>query len=71
MPAMTEYHEPIHDVMDRDEALGLMSVIYTQVTWAGRRWETDADGMRTALAAHDEVLAGRPRLWAACGFFDA
>ena len=30
--------------------------MFTDVEGSTRRWEADADGMRTALAAHDEVL---------------
>ena len=30
--------------------------MFTDVEGSTRRWEADADGMRVALAAHDEVL---------------
>ena len=30
--------------------------MFTDVEGSTRRWEADADGMRIALAAHDEVL---------------
>ena len=30
--------------------------MFTDVEGSTRRWETDADAMRAALAAHDEVL---------------
>ena len=33
-----------------------MTFLFTDVEGSTRRWETDADGMRAALAAHDEVL---------------
>ncbi|MBX7432838.1 adenylate/guanylate cyclase domain-containing protein [Mycobacterium sp. Y57] len=34
-----------------------MTFLFTDVEGSTRRWEDDADGMRAALAAHDEVLA--------------
>ena len=33
-------------------------VLFTDVEGSTRRWEGDADAMRLALAAHDEVLRG-------------
>ena len=33
-----------------------MTFLFTDVEGSTRRWEADADGMRVALAAHDEVL---------------
>ena len=33
-----------------------MTFLFTDVEGSTRRWEADADGMRTALAAHDDVL---------------
>ena len=33
-----------------------MTFLFTDVEGSTRRWENDADGMRLALAAHDEVL---------------
>src|ERR1700738_3562532 len=35
---------------------GVVTFLFTDVEGSTRRWEADADGMRTALAAHDEVL---------------
>jgi predicted ATPase/class 3 adenylate cyclase len=35
---------------------GVVTFLFTDVEGSTRRWETDADGMRLALAAHDEVL---------------
>ncbi len=35
---------------------GLVTFLFTDVEGSTRRWEADADGMRVALAAHDEVL---------------
>ena len=35
---------------------GVVTFLFTDVEGSTRRWETDADGMRIALAAHDEVL---------------
>ena len=32
--------------------------MFTDVEGSTRRWEKDAEGMRAALAAHDEVLHG-------------
>ena len=32
--------------------------MFTDVEGSTRRWEADADGMRAALSAHDEVLRG-------------
>ena len=37
---------------------GVVTFLFTDVEGSTRRWETDADGMRVALAAHDEVLHG-------------
>jgi predicted ATPase len=34
----------------------VVTFLFTDVEGSTRRWETDADGMRKALAAHDEVL---------------
>jgi predicted ATPase/class 3 adenylate cyclase len=36
--------------------LGVVTFLFTDVEGSTRRWETDADGMREALAVHDEVL---------------
>jgi predicted ATPase/class 3 adenylate cyclase len=35
---------------------GVVTFLFTDVEGSTRRWETDADGMAAALAAHDEVL---------------
>ena len=35
-----------------------MTFLFTDVEGSTRRWEADAEGMRPALAAHDEVLRG-------------
>jgi class 3 adenylate cyclase len=35
---------------------GVVTFLFTDVEGSTRRWETDADGMRIALATHDEVL---------------
>src|ERR1700751_5356131 len=35
---------------------GVVTFLFTDVEGSTRRWETDADGMRKALAAHDDVL---------------
>ena len=34
----------------------MVTFLFTDVEGSTRRWEADADGMRVALAAHDEVL---------------
>ena len=34
----------------------MVTFLFTDVEGSTRRWEADADGMRGALAAHDEVL---------------
>ncbi len=35
---------------------GTVTFLFTDIEGSTRRWEVDADGMRGALAAHDEVL---------------
>jgi class 3 adenylate cyclase len=35
---------------------GVVTFLFTDIEGSTRRWESDADGMREALAAHDEVL---------------
>ena len=35
---------------------GVVTFLFTDVEGSTRRWETDAEAMRAALAAHDEVL---------------
>jgi len=35
---------------------GVVTFLFTDVEGPTRRWEKDADAMRAALAAHDEVL---------------
>ncbi|MGO9692955.1 MAG: ATP-binding protein [Mycobacterium sp.] len=35
---------------------GVVTFLFTDVEGSTRRWEDDAEGMRAALAAHDEVL---------------
>jgi predicted ATPase/class 3 adenylate cyclase len=35
---------------------GVVTFLFTDVEGSTRRWEADADGMRVALAAHNEVL---------------
>jgi predicted ATPase len=37
---------------------GVVTFLFTDVEGSTRRWEADAEGMRTALASHDEVLRG-------------
>src|ERR1700686_3795007 len=35
---------------------GVLTFLLTDVEGSTRRWEADAEGMRAALAAHDEAL---------------
>src|ERR1700730_13886727 len=35
---------------------GVVTFLFTDIEGSTRRWEADADAMRAALAAHDEVL---------------
>ena len=35
---------------------GVVTFLFTDIEGSTRRWETDPDAMRLALAAHDEVL---------------
>ena len=35
---------------------GVVTFLFTDVEGSTRRWEADAEAMRVALAAHDEVL---------------
>ncbi len=35
---------------------GVVTFLFTDIEGSTRRWETDADAMRSALAAHDKVL---------------
>ena len=45
---------------------GVVTFLFTDVEGSTRRWEADAEEMRAALVAHDEVLRtaieGAPRL---------
>ena len=36
----------------------MVTFLFTDVEGSTRRWESDAQAMRVALAAHDEVLRG-------------
>ena len=36
----------------------MVTFLFTDVEGSTRRWEANADAMRAALAAHDEVLRG-------------
>ena len=35
---------------------GVVTFLFTDIEGSTRRWEADAEGMRAALATHDEVL---------------
>ena len=38
---------------------GVVTFLFTDIEGSTRRWEADADAMRAALLAHDEVLRSR------------
>src|SRR4029077_2495961 len=44
------------DAMTAAAPSGVVTFLFTDVEGSTRRWETDAEGMRVALAAHDKVL---------------
>ena len=44
------------DAMTAAAPSGVVTFLFTDVEGSTRRWEADADGMRVALVAHDEVL---------------
>ena len=46
------------DVVTVAAPSGVVTFLFTDVEGSTRRWEADADAMRIALAAHDEVLRG-------------
>ena len=46
------------DAMTAAAPSGVVTFLFTDVEGSTRRWEADADGMRAALAAHDQVLRG-------------
>jgi class 3 adenylate cyclase len=37
---------------------GVVTFLFTDVEGSTRRWENDANAMRAAMAAHDNVLRG-------------
>ncbi len=43
---------------DKDTAApsGVVTFLFTDIEGSTRRWEADADGMRAALAAHDDLI---------------
>ena len=43
---------------DQDTAVptGVVTFLFTDIEGSTRRWEADADQMRSALAAHDELM---------------
>src|SRR3984893_12435435 len=47
---------------------GVVTFLFTDVEGSTRRWENDADAMRAALAAHDEVLRNAIEAHAGCLF---
>ena len=36
--------------------MSILTFLFTDIEGSTRRWESDADEMRTALAAHDELM---------------
>ena len=44
---------------------GVVTFLITDIEGSTRRWEADADSMRAALKAHDEVLRTARVLYAA------
>ena len=44
------------EVLDAVRPSGTVTFLFTDVEGSTRRWESDPDGMRRALAAHDDVL---------------
>ena len=44
------------DAMTAAAPSGVVTFLFTDIEGSTRRWEADADAMRAALAAHDEVL---------------
>jgi len=55
---LPEHQEPaVNDSQRRAvPPSGVVTFLFTDVEGSTRRWEADADAMRAALAAHDEVL---------------
>jgi hypothetical protein len=47
---------------------GVITFLFTDIEGSTRRWEADADVMRSALAVHDDVL--RKAVEAHAGWFD-
>lgn len=39
-----------------DAPSGIVTFLFTDIEGSTRRWEADADGMRSALSDHDDVL---------------
>ncbi len=48
--------ESCHDIDVVSEPSGVVTFLFTDIEGSTRRWEADADSMRAALVAHDEVL---------------
>src|SRR5271168_1855918 len=59
-PAAVHYRGKLTTVVDSAPApaapSGVMTFLFTDIEGSTRRWEADAEAMRVALAAHDEVL---------------
>jgi hypothetical protein len=41
-----------------DPPSGVVTFVFTDIEGSTRRWDADADGMRAAVAAHNDVLRG-------------
>jgi len=50
------WHSACVSVPPAAEPSGVVTFLFTDVEGSTRRWESDADAMRIALAAHDETL---------------
>jgi class 3 adenylate cyclase len=46
----------------------VVTFLFTDVEGSTRRWDADAEGMRMALAAHDEVLRAAIKTHGGCLF---
>ena len=53
---MVVWHSACVSAASAGPPSGVVTFLFTDVEGSTRRWEADADNMRAALAAHDEVL---------------
>jgi predicted ATPase/class 3 adenylate cyclase len=54
--ACSVWHSACVSAVSAGPPSGVVTFLFTDVEGSTRRWEADADAMRAALAAHDEVL---------------